>query len=56
MVGGEEDGVDHGDQPNEKLYTTPEDMVAVYEALHGLGRYMFAATFGNVHGSYKPGA
>jgi fructose-bisphosphate aldolase class II len=56
VVGGEEDGIDHGDQPNEKLYTTPEDMVAVYEALNGLGRYMFAATFGNVHGSYKPGA
>ncbi len=28
----------------------------VYEALHGIGRFMFAATFGNVHGSYKPGA
>ena len=56
VVGGEEDGVDHSDQPAEKLYTTPEDMVAVYEALDGLGRYMFAATFGNVHGSYKPGA
>ena len=55
VVGGEEDGVDHGDQPNEKLYTTPEDMVEVYETLHGLGRYMFAATFGNVHGAYKPG-
>ncbi|MEZ0386316.1 MAG: class II fructose-bisphosphate aldolase, partial [Verrucomicrobium sp.] len=36
VVGGEEDGVDHGDQPNEKLYTTPEDMVEVYEALSGL--------------------
>ncbi len=56
VVGGEEDGVDHGDQPNEKLYTSPEDMVAVHEALNGLGRFMFAATFGNVHGSYKPGA
>jgi fructose-bisphosphate aldolase, class II len=56
VVGGEEDGVDHSDQPSEKLYTTPEDMLAVYEALNGLGRYMFAATFGNVHGSYKPGA
>jgi fructose-bisphosphate aldolase, class II len=55
VVGGEEDGVDHGDQPNEKLYTTPEDMLAVYETLNGIGRYMFAATFGNVHGSYKPG-
>ncbi len=56
VVGGEEDGVDHSGQPAEKLYTTPEDMLAVYEALNGLGRYMFAATFGNVHGSYKPGA
>lgn len=56
VVGGEEDGVDHGDQPNEKLYTSPEDMVAVHEALTGMGRFMFAATFGNVHGSYKPGA
>ena len=56
VVGGEEDGVDHSDKPAEKLYTSPEDMLAVYESLHGLGRYMFAATFGNVHGSYKPGA
>lgn len=56
VVGGEEDGVDNSDQPADKLYTSPEDMVAVYEALNGLGRYMFAATFGNVHGSYKPGA
>jgi len=56
VVGGEEDGVDHSDQPAEKLYTTPEDMLEVYEALNGLGRYLFAATFGNVHGSYKPGA
>jgi fructose-bisphosphate aldolase class II len=55
VVGGEEDGVDHGDQPNEKLYTTPEDMLEVYEQLSGLGRFMFAATFGNVHGVYKPG-
>ncbi len=56
VVGGEEDGVDHSDHPADKLYTTPEDMVGVHEALDGLGRYMFAATFGNVHGSYKPGA
>lgn len=56
VVGGEEDGVDHSDQPADKLYTTPEDMLEVYETLKGLGRYMFAATFGNVHGSYKPGA
>jgi fructose-bisphosphate aldolase class II len=56
VVGGEEDGIDHSDQPAEKLYTSPEDMLGVYEALKGLGRYMFAATFGNVHGHYKPGA
>ncbi|HTN03477.1 class II fructose-bisphosphate aldolase [Planctellipticum variicoloris] len=56
VVGGEEDGVDHSDHPAEKLYTTPEDMVAVHEALSGIGRFLFAATFGNVHGSYKPGA
>jgi fructose-bisphosphate aldolase class II len=57
VVGGEEDGA-AGDEhtPNDKLYTTPEDMLAVYEALQGVGRYMFAATFGNVHGHYKPGA
>jgi fructose-bisphosphate aldolase class II len=56
VVGGEEDGHDTSGVANEKLYTTPEDMVAVYEALSPLGRFMFAATFGNVHGSYKPGA
>lgn len=56
VVGGEEDGIDHSDVANEKLYTTPEDMVSVYEALNGIGRFMFAATFGNVHGHYKPGA
>ncbi|MGH7199218.1 MAG: class II fructose-bisphosphate aldolase [Planctomycetaceae bacterium] len=55
VVGGEEDGVDHSGRPHEKLYTTPQDMLSVYESLHGLGRYMFAATFGNVHGHYKPG-
>lgn len=56
VVGGEEDGMDHSDQPSEKLYTTPEDMLEVYETLKGHGKYLFAATFGNVHGSYKPGA
>ncbi|NNC89936.1 MAG: class II fructose-bisphosphate aldolase [Akkermansiaceae bacterium] len=55
-VGGEEDGHDTSGLPAEKLYTTPEDMLEVYEALHGIGRFMFAATFGNVHGAYKPGA
>jgi len=56
VVGGEEDGHDTSGVSNDKLYTTPEDMVTVYETLHGVGRFMFAATFGNVHGSYKPGA
>jgi len=57
VVGGEEDGAAGSeDTPEDKLYTTPEDMVAVYEALHDLGRFTFAATFGNVHGHYKPGA
>lgn len=57
VVGGEEDGVDNEGLPAEKLYTTPEDMVTVYEALSSVegGRYMYAATFGNVHGVYKPG-
>ncbi len=55
VVGGEEDGVDTSGQSKDKLYTTPDDMLQVYESLQGLGRYMFAATFGNVHGSYKPG-
>jgi len=56
VVGGEEDGHDTSGVANEKLYTTPEDMLTVYETLNGIGRFMFAATFGNVHGSYKPGA
>ena len=55
-VGGEEDGHDTSGLPAEKLYTTPEDMLEVYEALQPLGRFIFAATFGNVHGAYKPGA
>lgn len=55
-VGGEEDGHDTSGLPAEKLYTTPDDMVQVYEALQPLGRFLFAATFGNVHGAYKPGA
>ncbi|MGJ8676444.1 MAG: class II fructose-bisphosphate aldolase [Akkermansiaceae bacterium] len=55
-VGGEEDGHDTSGLPAEKLYTSPEDMLKVYESLNGIGRFMFAATFGNVHGAYKPGA
>lgn len=55
-VGGEEDGHDTSGLPIDKLYTTPGDMVEVYEELQPIGRFLFAATFGNVHGSYKPGA
>lgn len=55
VVGGEEDGVDN--EINDKLYTTDEDFVATLEALGSgeNGRYILAATFGNVHGVYKPG-
>jgi fructose-bisphosphate aldolase class II len=55
VVGGEEDGV--ANAINEKLYTTPEDALLTAEALGTgeNGRYMLAATFGNVHGVYKPG-
>lgn len=57
VVGGEEDGAaGSADTPEDKLYTTTEDMLAVHEALNELGRFTFAATFGNVHGHYKPGA
>ncbi|HEY4631850.1 MAG TPA: class II fructose-bisphosphate aldolase, partial [Blastococcus sp.] len=55
VVGGEEDGVAH--DINEKLYTAEGDFVATAKAL-GLGEkgvYLLAATFGNVHGVYKPG-
>lgn len=57
VVGGEEDGINNEGAPKDKLYTTPEDMVYVYERLSSVkgGKYMFAATFGNVHGVYKPG-
>jgi len=57
VVGGEEEGLNREDVAKEKLYTTPEDMLAVHDALSAVSgaRYMFAATFGNVHGVYKPG-
>jgi len=55
-VGGEEDGHDTSGLPAEKLYTSPEEMLQVYETLAPIGRFMFAATFGNVHGAYKPGS
>src|SRR5882757_3946375 len=55
VVGGEEDGVEA--EIHDKLYTTPEDFEKTIDALgHGEhGHYLLAATFGNVHGVYKPG-
>lgn len=55
VVGGEEDGVSNENTPADKLYTTKEEMVAVAKELRPLGKFMYAATFGNVHGVYKPG-
>ena len=57
VVGGEEDGYRTDGAASSRLYTTPEDMVKVYETLGGIvnSKYMAAATFGNVHGVYKPG-
>jgi fructose-bisphosphate aldolase class II len=57
VVGGEEDGENNSNVANEKLYSTPEDMLRFYEALGSVpdSTYMLAATFGNVHGVYKPG-
>src|SRR6476646_3890206 len=55
VVGGEEDGVEA--EINDKLYTSDEDFLKTVEAL-GVGehgKYLLAATFGNVHGVYKPG-
>jgi fructose-bisphosphate aldolase class II len=55
VVGGEEDGIKA--EANAKLYTTPEDTLEVARRLNPIGaRYLLAATFGNVHGVYKPGA
>ena len=55
VVGGEEDGVEA--EINDKLYTTPEDFEKTIDALGAgeHGKYLLAATFGNVHGVYKPG-
>jgi len=55
VVGGEEDGVVGA--MDDKLYTTPDDYIKTAEALGTgeNGRYLLAATFGNVHGVYKPG-
>ncbi|MBC7428091.1 MAG: class II fructose-bisphosphate aldolase [Bacteriovorax sp.] len=55
VVGGEEDGVNNDHAPADKLYTSSEEMVEIAKVLRPIGTFMYAATFGNVHGVYKPG-
>jgi fructose-bisphosphate aldolase class II len=56
VTGGEEDGVDNSDVDNSKLYTQPEDVAFAYETLLKISdKFTIAASFGNVHGVYKPG-
>ena len=56
ITGGEEDGIDHTDVAVERLYTQPEDVAYAYEELNKVSeRFTIAASFGNVHGVYKPG-
>ncbi len=55
-TGGEEDGIDNTDMDNSLLYTQPEDVSLAYEALGTVSpNFTIAASFGNVHGVYKPG-
>ena len=57
ITGGEEDGVDNSDVAPEDLYSKPEEIYQVYEALQPIAPdfYSIAAAFGNVHGVYSPG-
>ena len=56
ITGGEEDGVDNTDIDSSKLYTQPEHVAYAYEELMKISdRFTIAASFGNVHGVYKPG-
>ena len=56
MTGGEEDGVDNSEMDNAKLYTQPKDVAYAYEQLLAISpNFTIAASFGNVHGVYKPG-
>lgn len=56
VTGGEEDGVDNSDIDESKLYTQPEDVAYAYEKLLAISpNFTVAASFGNVHGVYKPG-
>jgi len=58
VTGGEEDGIGgefDESADNSKLYTQPEDVLQAYEKLESVGMFSVAASFGNVHGVYKPG-
>lgn len=56
ITGGEEDGVDNSDVDNALLYTQPEEVCLAYEQLSEVSpNFTIAASFGNVHGVYKPG-
>ena len=56
ITGGEEDGVDNSDVDSSKLYTQPEEVAYAYEELMKISpNFTIAASFGNVHGVYKPG-
>ncbi|MDG2177680.1 MAG: class II fructose-bisphosphate aldolase [Algibacter sp.] len=56
ITGGEEDGVDNSDVDISKLYTQPEEVAYAYEQLSKISdQFTIAASFGNVHGVYKPG-
>jgi fructose-bisphosphate aldolase class II len=56
VTGGEEDGVDNSDIDSSKLYTQPSEVAYAYTELSQINhRFTIAASFGNVHGVYKPG-
>jgi fructose-bisphosphate aldolase class II len=56
ITGGEEDGVDNSDVDASKLYTQPEEVAYAYDELKKVSdNFTIAASFGNVHGVYKPG-
>ncbi len=56
ITGGEEDGVDNSDVDNSLLYTQPAEVLYAYDRLSQVGEnFTIAASFGNVHGVYKPG-
>ena len=56
ITGGEEDGVDNSDVDSSKLYTQPDEVAFAYEELMKVSdKFTVAASFGNVHGVYKPG-